>query len=661
MSASFSSTPTSSSNRSSWFRRSAGKGKQAYPDATSVISTPSSPSSPTSSNPSSRPPVPPLPSGHSRPRPSAPSRPSSRPPTSRKRHAQPDPWPSMDVPVPEQCLQNPILLRRILGHICPDPDSQHLREQRQSLLWIALTCRATAPTAILLLWRKLDNLLPLLRLLPSFTTKNGRSNFHGASNPHEWQSFDRHAAYVMEIVYEDIPNSLNIDPSVYLRLFLRNSSILPSLVRFVCPPTARPSESEILLYMQSPLRVLELGTFELGTLHSSDTSKMALTREAIISSLSDKPSQITRLVLVDQPFSILSEGLPLLHLTSLELRAMYGVMDATLLRRIGALPHLRSFTVDSGCFTGLNLSNIATRNGHGTMSSHFEREKAAGEGLFMQLTHLELERHPSLPSASIALFLQLIGSTALRSLILGVRRVRGRGPNRGGRGRGAIPDEAGEAHGDPLQTIARRWPRLRTLHLEVDHSLAAITHFLHRLPNLRDLKLSGFLHLAESESDVDWDICAALTHVAELQRLSLRCCTSTTDAPLQFDVHAITRLAAMCPHLQFLDIAVSGSTLPSFSSMPTVFHNLGAIIVHHSEPIANVVVLARHLDRLFPRLSAVRYEDAETEVGKEGGIEREEGTQVEVAAAWAHVQELVFAFQDVRRGREILEISYDSS
>ncbi|KAJ7660753.1 hypothetical protein DFH06DRAFT_379510 [Mycena polygramma] len=650
MSASLSSTPTSSSNRSSWFRRSAGKGKQAYPDATSVIST-SSPSSPTSSNPDSRPPVPPLPSEHSRPRPSVPSRPSSRPPTARRRHVQPDPWPIMDVPAPEQCLRNPILLRRILGHISPDPDSQHLREQRQSLLWIALTCRATAPTAILLLWRRLDNLLPLLRLLPSFTTKNGKSNFHGASNPNEWQSFDRHAAYVMEIVYEDIPKSLNIDPSVYLRLILRNSSILPSLVRFVCPPTSRPSESEILLYMQSPLRVLELGTFELGTLHSSDTSRMALTREAVISSLSDKPSHITRLVLVDQPFSILSEGLPLLHLTSLELRAMYGVMDATLLRRIGTLPHLRSFTVDSGCFTGLNLNNIATRNGHSANPSHFEREKTAGQGLFMHLTHLELERHPSLPSASIALFMQLIGSTALRSLILGVRRVRGRGPSRSGRGRGAIPDEAGEMHGDPLQTIARRWPRLRTLHLEVDHSLPAIAHLLHRLPSLRDLKLSGFLHSADPDLDADWDICTAFTHLAELERLSLRCRSSITDAPLQCDVRAMTRLAAMCPHLQSLDIAVSASTLPSFSTMPTLSHNLGAIIVHHSEPIANAVVLAlaRHLDRLFPRLSAVQYEDAEPEVGGEGGSEGEEGTQSEVAAAWAHVQELVFAFQDVRR------------
>ncbi|KAJ6569268.1 hypothetical protein B0H19DRAFT_692554 [Mycena capillaripes] len=621
-------SPTStSSSRDSWFRRP--KKRAADPDATSAMSTSTSTSS----------------------TPAAPSR-DSRPPVM---HVEPDPWSYIVLPPSEQLLRNPDLVGKIMGHVSSGRDHRSLKAQRQALLWIALSCKAMSSSAMRFLWRRLDNLLPLLYLLPSFTTKNGKSSLYGASNPYEWQSFDRHAAYVKEIVYEDIPDTIQIDPSVYLRLFLRNSSILPSLERFVCKTSARPSESEILLYMQSPVRALELGTFELGTLYSADTGKMALTREAVVTSLSGKPSQITSLTLVDQPFSILSEGIPMLHLTKLELRAMYGVMDAIILRQIGSLPRLQSFTVDSGCFTGLNLSNMSARFS-GSTPSHFQHENESSGGMFAQLTHLEVERHPSLPNSSIALFLQLIGSSKLRSLILRVRTLSraARGKSRTGRGRGAIPDGASELHGDSLQTIARRWPKLRTLDLEIDHSHGAISHLLHRLPVLRTLRLSGYLHVADSDSV---DICSAFTNLTALQNLSLRC-RDDSNTPFRFHIGAITRLVPMCPRLQTLDIALSGpTTTPALSSSRSIAslrtlaatqfqtsHNLRTFAVHYSDPFDNrgAVLLARHLDRLFPKLNTIRYDDPDAE----GESESENGMR----DAWAQVQELVFAFQDVRNG-----------
>jgi hypothetical protein len=50
---------------------------------------------------------------------------------------------------------------------------------------------------------------------------------------------------------------------------------------------------------------------------------------------------------------------------------------------------------------------------------------------------------------------------------------------------------------------------------------------------------------------------------------------------------------------------------------------------------------------LFPRLDTVRYEDALPMVG--GGGDGGEPESSEIGATWAQVQELVFAFQDVRR------------
>jgi hypothetical protein len=489
----------------------------------------------------------------------------------------------------------------------------------------------------------------------------------GSADSYEWKAFDRYAAYVQEIVYKDIPDAIRIDPSVYLHLSLRNSPLLPGLRRFVCPTSVRPSPSEILLYLQSPLNAMELGTYEPGTLFSTDTGKMAATRETIVSSLSAKPNQLSNLILVDQPFNIISEAIPLEHLTSLELRAMYGVMDAKILARIGSLPHLRSFTADSGCLTGLNLSNTHARLARSSNSSQIEQVSSRG-GLFAHLTHLELELHPSLPYSSISVFLQLISSTKLRSLILGVRPK--------SKVARVVTSQNGSAthpkvEGDALHTILSRWAKtLHRFHLEVDDSITAVSNLLRRLPALRALRLSGVLHVPD-----DADICAAFAGLPKIASLSLRCRarlpspseshsdTLQTPTPLQFDIRSLARLAYTSPHLRELDIAIAipspssssapGPPLPAFSSTPTISHGLRTLRVHSHpsesgpSPIGNLVPFARHLDRLFPRLDTVRYEDALPMVGGGGGGGEPESS--EIGATWAQVQELVFAFQDVRR------------
>ncbi|KAJ7912971.1 hypothetical protein B0H13DRAFT_2005647 [Mycena leptocephala] len=507
------------------------------------------------------------------------------------------------IPAREQCLRNKNLLARILDHISSETDCHNLKAQRRAFLCIALTCKVLCKSAIKFLWRRLDNLLPLLRLLSSFTTRNGRYGLFGSADSYEWKAFDRYAAYVQEIVYKDIPDAIRIDPSVYLHLSLRNSPLLPGLRRFVCPTSVRPSPSEILLYLQSPLNAMELGTYEPGTLFSTDTGKMAATRETIVSSLSAKPNQLSHLIL---------------HLTSLELRAMYGVMDAKILARIGSLPHLRSFTADSGCLTGLNLSNTHARLARSSNSSQTEQVSSRG-GLFAHLTHLELELHPSLPYSSISL-------TKLRSLILGVRPK--------SKVARVVTSKNGSAthpkvEGDALHTILSRWAKtLHRFHLEVDDSITAVSNLLRRLPALRALRLSGVLHVPD-----DADICAAFAGLPKLASLSLRCRARLPSHPAESHSNTTPHPPIRHP----LDIAIaipsspssppsfsSSSGLPAFSSTPTIAHGLRTLRVHSHpsesgpSPIGNLVPFARHLDRLFPRLDTVRYEDALPMVGEEG-------------------------------------------
>ncbi|KAJ6459626.1 hypothetical protein C8R45DRAFT_553506 [Mycena sanguinolenta] len=620
------------------------------------------------------------------------------------------------IPPRDQVLRSAALLSRILEHIDCGPDRRSLKAQRQSLLWIALSCKSVSLTAIKFLWRRLDNALPLLLLLPTFSEKNGKYGISGASHPHEWTSFDHHASYVKEVVYEDIASSIHIDPAVYLRLILRNAAVLPNLERFACRTTVRPSESELLVYLQSPIRVLELGTFEAGTLHSGDTRGMAATRDAVVSCLSTHPSRITRLVLVDQPFSVLSELgghgqgalAPLKHLISLEVRAMYGVMDATLLRQIGSLPNLRSFTADSGCFTGLNLSNIASRltrpppltfgTGPNNAPAPPPPSSSNDGGLFRQLTHLSLERHPSMPHATISSFLQLISSSRLRFLTLSVRPARKAPSPRGGAHAGVTPAHA-DLQSDPIYVIAQRWARtLLSLEVEVDHNHVTLTNFLRHVPGLRRLILSGYLHVPE-----DVEFVSAFTSLTALECLALRLKTGMPSgdtppvyAPIALDMHAMTRLVRACPRLRELETAIAPPSASPPSSTWPVSQNLRRLVVHSDSAISTtthdrdsmpisispggfgrspsiwsssvwssgsgdglamspnaVLALARYLDRLFPRLNTVRYICAGSAGAGSGGSVAGLSTESEetpAQTAWSQVQDLIFAFQDVRRG-----------
>ncbi|KAJ6569204.1 hypothetical protein B0H19DRAFT_1373460 [Mycena capillaripes] len=534
----------------------------------------------------------------------------------------PDATSSADLPARQQCLLNVDLLEEILGHIPSRSNGKNLKAERQTLMWIASACRAMSPSAIKFLWRRLDNLLPLLRLLPAFIARDGVYAFWGPLNTHASASFDRHAAHVKEIIYEDIPTGYIIDPSVYLQLFLRSSTVLPNLERFVCT-TAQPSAAEIMLYMKSPLRTLQLGS--IGT-HMSDT-KSAITTGMILSSLSTNQSHLSSLILVNLPFHLLSEGIPPESLTSLEIRAMEGHMDHQLLRRIGSLPHLRALTTDPYYFAGSDPGIMG--------SALFRAEQDSRGSLFMKLTHLRLEGKPNTEFPPITLFgsiLEFIGTNELQSLILGLSyRTR---LSQEGAARGSLAllianiDEAR----DPLHILVRRWSQsLRQLELNVDGNQTAVVTLLGRLSALRNLKLSGSVDgLLPSAV-----FCSAFARLADLETLSFYSRWGS-NRHLLFNIPFIARLAALCPKLREVDIAFSGSNLPSSSTL-TVSHNLRIIIVHISDTIANTVTVARHLDRLFPRLNTVRYENHAVGGGSK------------LKTAWAQVQELVFAFQDVRR------------
>ncbi|KAF7341026.1 hypothetical protein MSAN_02088300 [Mycena sanguinolenta] len=452
----------------------------------------------------------------------------------------PDPSsPKLAMDAREQCLRNSDLLEEILGHLSSASDRQELDTQRRTLLWIASTSKDFSLSAIKFLWRRLDNLLPLLRLLPSFTKRDSIYCLFGAMTPIEWMSFDRHAKHVREIVYDDIPDTIHIEPSVYLRLSLRCSPILPNLRRFACSgTTSGPSASETFLYMQSPLRALELSSVG-AMLTPIPGPSMEMTRVMVVSSLREKPSHISHLLLVAQPAAILCEGIPLDKVTSLELRRMNGAgLDPTLLRRIGSLPDLRSFTADSSCITDSAIRNLASDVFEST-PPHFD--STSGGQLFTGLTHLRLNGDLTRVDSPVPLFLEMIGSSNLRSLTLQMARTWDSLVQAVGRGtRGAVPSVP------IMHTISHRWSKsLRELDLEVSHSYEAILELLGGLPALCSLKLSGDV----LQVPLDKSICSLFAGLRELETLSMCCrfCFGEWDPPVSLNLRSIAILAQMCP------------------------------------------------------------------------------------------------------------------
>ncbi|KAJ7660757.1 hypothetical protein DFH06DRAFT_1472068 [Mycena polygramma] len=546
---------------------------------------------------------------------------------------------SVDLPAREQCLRNSDLIREILGHISESSrsDRDNLKAERRSFLSVASTCKAMSPSAIRFLWRSLDNLMPLLHLLPAFGARNGISALFGPIEPPQWESFDRHAVYVQEIVHQDVAKGVEIDPSVYLQLVLHKAPPLPNVRRFVCSASVHPSASEILVYMQSPLQAIELGSADLMAAVRGAAS-MDRTREIITSTLSAKPNHISSLIIVRQPFSI-ADTAGLEQLTSLELSHIRGGMDIALFQRLGSLPHLRAFAAGSECFSHqlrLHLIRHPRR-----MAPHLV--PIPPQSLFMELTDLHLRGliaaiHWLLPD-----FLQTIGTIKLQSLILEDTQ-----PSRGVQfnphglarhwGTQGAKDEPRKLRG-AFHIIAKRWSRtLHRLDLAVDDEGRDIAHFLRRFTSLRSLKLSGCMRGVLESKDFSYIFNGS--GLANLETLSFLCWfhrDSQTRKRSRLQPSAIRGLVQSCPKLRHLDVAIAVQDLPPPSLIPPIPRaGLKEISIRPTNKILDTVAFARYIDHVLPGLSMFRYDTTN------GG-----GTEAE--AAWSLVQKLIFTFQDVRR------------
>jgi len=70
---------------------------------------------------------------------------------------------------------NPDIFDEICDYLSYDYDfdADEISRSKQNLLWVALTCKAFLEPSLDRLWKQLDSLFPLLKVLPAFTQSDG--------------------------------------------------------------------------------------------------------------------------------------------------------------------------------------------------------------------------------------------------------------------------------------------------------------------------------------------------------------------------------------------------------------------------------------------------------------------------------------------------------
>ncbi|KAI1785850.1 hypothetical protein LXA43DRAFT_100386 [Ganoderma leucocontextum] len=124
----------------------------------------------------------------------------------------------------------------ILSHLRPseyfvfDDDEEIVARSalRGTLLSLAVSCHAFSDSSMNMLWYSLDNIHPLLKLLPNYHRCDSTYYLMGDMSPEAWSRLQAYAARVRGITYS---RKAGIDPSVWRTIFeqCQGTPLLPNL------------------------------------------------------------------------------------------------------------------------------------------------------------------------------------------------------------------------------------------------------------------------------------------------------------------------------------------------------------------------------------------------------------------------------------------------
>ncbi|KAF8172533.1 hypothetical protein K438DRAFT_2056146 [Mycena galopus ATCC 62051] len=457
--------------------------------------------------------------------------------------------------IQDQCLGNPDLLDQILRFV---PNDKDMCLTRTSLYSAVLSSRAFYHSAVKVLWQRLDNLLPLLHLLPTFKESGSHYYLPGLIADTDWEVFDRYAAYVKEIVYKRTRGGI-ADALVYMRLAMHNAIPLPNLSRYECA-SDRPGPDLILFISPS------LASLRLEASLASDT-------ETFLNMLSAVAPRLSDLALANYPNTMLLSCALFRQLQQVDLASLHGPVTNPAFNALASLPLLQSLTTDLTGWDKIDFQSI----GHGS--------------IFCALKHLTMSAPKNLLGRTIPLLLPRIGSTSMVSII-----VVDSDPHYSAweTSHGSV-----ETFTAVTQCIASCWPTTLS-HLQIEGVACSAEDFatLQGASKIKTLELRKTLQGSLSDSRV----LSVFRTWSELTSLTI----NGADA----DIELMTCLAHHCTALRFLHLSFFPHPLPEISTTPVLAHALAELRFFrnnydHSWNRVDLHVLARHLDRLFPEVAKI--------------------------------------------------------
>ncbi|KAI1788335.1 hypothetical protein LXA43DRAFT_646381 [Ganoderma leucocontextum] len=156
----------------------------------------------------------------------------------------------------------------------PDRDMELLRQRcRNTLAASALAGSIISHHALNVLWRELDNVHPLLKVLPNYKRVDSRFALCGAILPEHWTRFQLYADRVRVILGGPRQLEDAIEPSVWLFLAARckGSPLMPRLRELFAYNIPIPEISTLVLLISPTLRVVDLSL----ELEDEDDSEIA--------------------------------------------------------------------------------------------------------------------------------------------------------------------------------------------------------------------------------------------------------------------------------------------------------------------------------------------------------------------------------------------------
>ncbi|KAJ7214998.1 hypothetical protein GGX14DRAFT_443584 [Mycena pura] len=472
------------------------------------------------------------------------------PPTS------PTPPVTAAFPAQTSCLNNPDLLGTILRHL---DDAENPRANRGSLHAVALTCSALSPSAVKILWERIDNFLPLLRLLPTFQYNDDIHQYElgGIVADSDWEVLERRAANVREVCYVN-RSTRQIHPVAYLRLATRKQPLLANLQRLDLSSSYCP-DAEMLLCLSPSITSLKLAC----TASSTSQTFLELLAADAPYLLHLSLSGARKMPATDHLFR---------NLKTMVWTDMNQPVTSAALLQIGSIPQLHFLKTDVENWDKAVFESIAHAS------------------IFWALTKLEISAKMRLHTV-VPAFLLRIGSPNLQSISMTTRyHDYDRLDN----------TDCTAAFTTVAECLVSRWAASLT-HFELCGMPTSFEHLpsLNGLGRLRTLTLDCNLRGALS----DERMLALVATWPSLETLTL--------ASGGADIAFLQALAAHCPALQTLRVPCVPDEIPDLPDTPVRAHALRELRFAALEPVSykwrqvDVHLLARHIDRLFPQVASI--------------------------------------------------------